>query len=331
MRLILPPVAYLLPRRLAIGVADICSLVLLILPSPGFVEYWKMRAAFGKGRMESVRLSRLRVRRQLRDFVVLKRILNGREKPRNWRILEKNVEAVRSIRESGCSYIVATAHFHREALIALSCPEIVPGKLLQISHPTPPPIGSVANLIRLVRRDGLYRTLYHQRIRMLLTLMARAYSAAWDRTVDYTYVSPELAAAGGLSSAITVYQRLKRPGNVVNIHIDSLWLKLQSGSHCRAFAGLEDSVFSTGAAQLAKLARCPILSCIYWARDDGTIVVEWGKPILRVDDEVQVTNDLLQMMEGAIGERPAHYVLEIGSQRRWDAACGRWTSNTVPR
>ncbi len=64
-------------------------------------------------------------------------------------------------------------------------------------------------------------------------------------------------------------------------------------------------VFSTGAAQLARLAHCPIISCVHTLESDGTIVLEWGVPICvagaEARDDAQVMDQLLNTIEIAVG------------------------------
>ena len=112
MQLVLAPAAYLLPRRWALAVANVLSLGLVLLPSPGMVTYCRMRRAYGKGWLRSFQLAWGTVARPYRDFVTLKRILYGREDVSTWRIIERNSDEVASLRETGQSFIVATAHLH---------------------------------------------------------------------------------------------------------------------------------------------------------------------------------------------------------------------------
>ena len=111
MQLVLTPAAYIMPRRLALQAANVIALLLLILPVPGFHIYWEMRSAFGKGRIKSLYLTWEWLARPLRDFVVNKRLLYKRENPFNWKIIERNVDSINSLRESGESYIITVAAF----------------------------------------------------------------------------------------------------------------------------------------------------------------------------------------------------------------------------
>jgi hypothetical protein len=117
MQLVLAPSAYLLPKRWALTVAKVLALSLVILPSPGVITYCRMRRAFGEGRLRSFQLAWESIARPFKDFVTLKRVLYGREDVFRWRIIERNSAEVSSLRKTGRSFIVATAHFQRAALL----------------------------------------------------------------------------------------------------------------------------------------------------------------------------------------------------------------------
>lgn len=302
MQLVLTPAAYLLPRSWALAVANVLSLLLVVLPSPGMVTYARMRRAFGEGRLRSFQLAWGSVARPYKDFVTLKRVLYGREDVSGWKIIERNSDEVASLRDSGQSFIVATAHFARAALLAIACPSITPGNLITVGHPPPAKI----------------RSPFHLRLRIQYGTMLKALSSVWRRPGEFAFTGSSQSAAS------LIYERLRKPGNIVSIHVDAPWPKCPKGSYSRPFAGLRDRTFSTGAAQLAALTRCPIVTCVYWQQDDETVIVEWGSPIRRIDDETDTIDDLLDKLEAAVGERPMQYMLDIGGERRWNEARKRW-------
>jgi lauroyl/myristoyl acyltransferase len=199
---------------------------------------------------------------------------------------------------------MASAHFKRTAAIAMACPRITPGTFIQVSIPTP----------KQVKRP------HDLRLRIQYGTTLDAASTVWRRPFEYAYTT------NGLSGTRLLYKRLSKPGSVVDIHVDAPWPRGTTGSFCRPFAGMKDRSFATGAAHLAKVCRCPIISCVYWQEDDGTVYLQWGTPILHVDDEIDTMNRLLDTLEVAIGERPTQYVLDIGHDRRWNAALRRWES-----
>ncbi len=302
MQLVLAPAAYCLPRSWALKIAKAVSLSLIVLPVPGMTSYRGMRRAFGQNRYHSFLLTWGWLARPFLDFVILKRVLYGREDVAHWRIVERNAETVARLREAGRSFIVATGHFQRVAFQATACPCVSPGALVQVGHPPPQKIQSLFDL----------------RILLQYGTMLKAVSSVWHRPFEFAFTGH------GRSAATLLFDRLRKPGHVVNIHVDAPWPNSSTGSFCRPFAGFRSRSFSTGAVQLAQLTRCPIVSCIYWQEDDGTIVLKWGSVIENVDDEIDTMNRLIDPLEDAVGERPTQYVLDIGRERRWNHALMVW-------
>lgn len=318
MRWVLPCAARSLPRAWACWLADGLSWLLVVLPEPGQAAYWRLRDVFGRSRLSTLRLVRRRLARPLRDCVVHRRILAGREDPLGWRINERHRERVADVVDSGESYILATAHFQREALMALALPSITPGTLVQAGLAAPPGGGSLGALVRDARARGVHRALVDARTRLQLSTLCDAYVTVGNRGTEIVRVG------GDNVSAKLLYDRLRRPGTVVNIHIDAVWTKRHTGSFARPFAGLASRDFSLGAAQLAKLTGRPIVGCVYWTAPDGSVVVDWTTKIARVGDERDAMSRLIDAIETAVGERPDEYTLDIGDDRRWDADAGCW-------
>jgi lauroyl/myristoyl acyltransferase len=283
-------------------VAKVLALSLVVLPEPGMSIYWSMRQAFGESRLRSFQLAWEWLRRPFLDFVMLKRVWYGREDVSKWRIVEQNSDEVARLRETGESFIVATGHFQRVALLATACPRLAPGNWVQVGLPPPSEI----------------RSLNDWRIRLQYGTMLDVLSSAWSRSFEYAFTK------SSQSTAMLLYERLRKPGNIVSIHVDAPWPQSPTGSYARSFAGLTSRDFSTGAAQLASLAQCPIVSCVYWQEDDGTLVLRWGSPIQPADNEIDTMNRLIDTLEVAIGERPTQYVLYTGCDRRWNATTKRW-------
>jgi lauroyl/myristoyl acyltransferase len=306
MSLILYPSAYILPRKFAVGIADVLSMLLLISPGSIVNAYLQMRCGFGKGWLGSLALAYKWLRQPFRDFVLFHRIINRREALSNWNIVEKNVEAVKTLRESGEPYVVATGHFLREAILSVGTPKI-PG------HP----------ILLVAEMPERVRSLYELRIRIQFGALLKAAS----------YLEKETdIVSTGISSYKKILGALREKGNVLLIHIDVPWWAVRSGSFPRPFAGHQSLAFSTGAVRLARLAQCPVVSCTYYVEDDGTVVLGWGSPICpkKAADDVRITNALLNDLEIAIGERPTQYILNIGRGRRWnsDKKCWETTSTT---
>lgn len=300
MRLILYPVAYALPRKLALWIANVLALLLVLSPKSGKNTYSQMSQGFGKG-LRSLDLTYKWLRRPFRDFVILTRIINQREDPSKWRIIEKNPEAIKALRESGESYIVASGHFSREALISLFDPRITFGHPIHVAIDVPERIQS----------------LYDRRICIRL--------GALLRTANYLEKKVEILFVGKCPFK-ELLRRLRNQGNVLFIHVDAPWHANRPGSFLRPFAGHQSRAFATGAVRLAKLAKCPVVSCVYRLGKDGTKIIEWGTPYFpqESDDDINITNRLLDHLETAIGERPAQYILEVGGDRRWNSPNKCW-------
>jgi hypothetical protein len=311
MKLILAPAAYALPRKLALALANALALSLVILPRPGLETYWQMRSAFGKSRQDSFYLAWGWLARPFRDFVVLKRLLYKRENPFNWRIVERNVDGINSLRESGEPYIIANAHFAKEPGFSAFSPGVTYGHPVQVAD-TP--------LKRI-------RSLYDLRNRIQYGTLLKAIFSCYGRDTEIIF------SGSDLRTARTLYKRLCKRGNVVFIAVDAPWQKNLTGStYERPFAGHKSRVFPTGAAQLARMTQCPIISCACSLESDGTIVLEWGSPIRcvgnRAENDLKVMDELLNVLEVAIGERPTQYIFEIGRDRRWNSQSKQWEDLT---
>jgi lauroyl/myristoyl acyltransferase len=309
MKCVLAPAAYIMPRRLALQAANIIALLLLILPVPGFHIYWEMRSAFGKGRIKSIYLTWEWLARPLRDFVVNKRLLYKRENPFNWKIVEKNVDSINSLRESGESYIITVAHFSSVSNFCMFSPAITYGQIVHVVFPPPERIRSLKDL----------------RIRIGGGTLMKAFACCWGRANESIF-------SKDLRTARKLYSRLHQRGNVVFIPIDAPWPKTMNGAYERPFAGQKKCVFSTGAALLARLAQCPMIICVPLLERDGTVVLEWGEPIRiagnDATNDVNVMNELFDTLEVAVGERPTQFIFEIGGDRRWNPQSRRWEDFT---
>jgi lauroyl/myristoyl acyltransferase len=300
MAVVLTPASIVLPRRWALFIADICALLLLVSPRSGRPAYFQFRQAFGRGRVGTLMLTWQWLRQPYRDFVILKRVINRREDPTTWQITEKNSAAIDELRNSGKSYIVATAHFLREALHTPFISTITPGHAIWISIDVPKRIQTIKDLRFRVQFGALMQNL-----------------DGCGRYIEMRII--------GESSVKDLVRRLRDKGNVLFISIDAPWRADQPGAHCRDFAGEKRRAFPTGAAKIARLARCPVIACVISVDDQGGKVLEWGDPIYPdKKGDIEIIDDLLDTMEIAVGERPSQYVLPIGGGRRWNAPDRRW-------
>lgn len=306
MRPALALAARILPRRWAMACAEMLSLLLILLPTAGPPTYWSIRTAYGKGRWKSFRLTWGWLGRGYKDFVVARRILDGRENPAGWVIVERNAEAIEELRNGSASCIVATGHFMMHASYALYSPKLTLGRPIRVSLPVASPVRNV----RTVRLDYQFGTYVQAMLR------------CWTPAPEVIFLGSDLRGTR------KIYERLREPGNVVFLDVDAAWKKSISGSFERPFAGHRSRAFATGAAQLSRMAQCSVVACVPYLDDAGRFVLDWGIPIragggdARSDEEVM--NLLLDHLERAIGDRPAQYALDIGGERRWDASAKHW-------
>ena len=303
MILVLSPAAYVLPRKWALWTANALSLLLVISPMSGMKVYSDMRHAFGKGRLGSLDLTRRWLGQPFRDFVIQKRVLINREDITKRRIIERNAGAVKTLRESGEPYIMATGHFLREVILGMFSPNIIYGHPILVSLDVPERIRNLNDL----------------RIRIQFgTLLKNNF--CWGREIELVFV--------GKYPFKNLISRLRERGNVVFIHVDAIWHADRPGSYLRPFAGHKSRVFATGVARLARLAQCQVVTCVHWMESDGTLALEWGTPIRpphhEKDDDIKVMNELIDGMEVAIGKRPTQYVLPVGGDRRWNPGKQSW-------
>lgn len=305
--LVLSAAARVLPGRWAVGIANILPVFLIALPQPGLQAYWELRSAFGSSRLRSFSLAWARLARPFRDFVVHKRIAFAREDTAQWRIVERNVGAINMLRASGKPYIVAPGHFAQPTMLAMFAPQITPGRAVALSNSAPQKIRTLKDLRTWIQA----RTLFV------------AMRSCWRRPFELVLNGQDPFPSR------TLLNRLLEPGNVVFIHIDAPWEgKSTKGSFRRPFAGDREHTFATGAVQLARLAQCPIISCVYLSDRDGTRVLEWGEVIRPASEpassDVDVMNRLLDVLEAPIGEHPTQYIQEIGYGRRWNPKTRCW-------
>ncbi len=303
MLLVLRPAADFLPRKAALWLADLVALALAAVSSGARGFQHELLATFGG----DAALARWRARETMalpfRDFVMLRRIVNGRENARAWTIEERNVEAVQALRSSGVPFIVALGHFARRAVWCVHLPQIIPQRPLVVVNP-PPPFSLRPHALRNYLQFGL----------MLDSLGV---------------IRPDLQLYyAGRSSADALVQWLKAPGSAVVIHADAPW-PFKRGAIERPFAAGSSRSFATGVAKVARLAQCPIAPCVTTITAEGKIVFEWGDPISpgRPDDaasDALVTSAVLDPLEAGIGRYPEQYVLDFGNGRRWNREAGCW-------
>jgi lauroyl/myristoyl acyltransferase len=307
MRVLFPFAVRTFPKRLTILLVDIISGILILLPEPGIDIYRMMRRAFGLNFLKSLALSRKWLARPLEDFIFAKRLTCQPKIIMNYKIIERNVSGVSELRKSGVSYIIACGHFAREAIMGLYLPEITPGNIFHVSLP----LSQEANHIH-DRRNNL----------QLATLLS-AFPILRGNSHKIVYTGSKSDAA------VELYFSLNKPGNVVIINIDAPFKIGSVGTFVRPFAGEKAKAFALGAIKLGRLCQCAVISCTCWVEGNQDIILEWGDPLRlpkQGDTEADILsiNKLLDKLEIAVGRRPSQYVLEIGSDRRWDPITERW-------
>jgi lauroyl/myristoyl acyltransferase len=265
-----------------------------------------MRHSYGRSRLRSLRLTWDYLNQPLRDFVILRRLISKQENPRRWKIVEVNGEGIERLRTSGRPYIVATGHFAREALMSISSPTVTPAPPFQVSHEPSSHPESPQDV----------------RVWLQLTTLLAAQQSCWERPFNYVY------AGGGHLPFRKLVRALSDGPAVVFVGIDAPWHRSGPGAYERPFAGFEKRAFATGVAQLARWARCPVIGCVYRMDGPRRRVIEWGTPIEcdgnSSPTEREIMDSLLDFLEVAVGRYPEQYVLEIGSERRWDEGRRRW-------
>lgn len=301
---LLRPAASYLPRRWALALADAVGAILAAMPS-GRSARLATQAAFGQTASPD-RLAREWLTRPYRDYVVLRRVLVGREDITQWHLEHRGLERCPVLREPGQSVIVATGHIARVPTYAVYFPDVVPKKLAAV-------------VATLDRRSVNPTSL---RLRLQFGQMMDAISHARRGDVD-------LVEVGGRGVAGRLLEHLKQPGNLVIIAVDAPWPADRPGSFERPFAGHENQSFATGAVRLARLAQCPVVTCVSYLEDDERIVLEWSEPVppppaADRSADARVTSGLLDTIERAVGRHPTQYVLKIGDDRRWDPATEQW-------
>jgi len=306
MLLVLRPTASLLPFARALSIARGFGYVSAVIPGYGLGKTRQIAHAFGPiGAIAALRQAAEHIARPLCDSVVLRRALRGVPDRNQWRIEQRSLPCVDRVRASGETFILATAHFARQAFMALAHREILPHDITSVSLPLP----------KRTRNPYTWWARYHYGQILECSRASRP---------EIRFVYP--VRSGAYRQLV---ETLRKPGNVVMVHIDAPSTSTGVDTFCRPFAGLESRRFATGAARLSRTTGRPIVVCIPYLKDDRTIVLDWTRVIEPQDGggieaDRRVTDTILDDIEQAIGRRPGQYVLECLGARRWDARAERW-------
>jgi lauroyl/myristoyl acyltransferase len=303
MSIVLRLAAFLLPRRAALALARTCGMVMLWMPTSGRKCLRSMQKCFGLRGAEARSLAAEYLARPFCTFVVFDRILHSRERPDVWPIREKNSGEVEALRNSDRPFIIATGHFQRESTWMLYSSIASPGNLAGVFAPLAARSCQPHNIRERVHFGQLLKTL------------------RWFRP------DLNLITVGG--STAKMLEHLKSPRSRLVVGVDAFRSAGTGPAFTRPFAGMRTRTFSVGAAMLSRIAQCPLIACVSFVDDDGTIMLEWGRVIPPPDPgelaaDRRTTNAILDCIEEAIGRRPTRYVLYFGEERRWNPIVGAW-------
>jgi lauroyl/myristoyl acyltransferase len=308
MILVLRPTATLLPFARALSIARAFGYVNAVMPAFGVRKTRLIAHAFGPiGAIDALRLAAEHVARPLCDSVILRRALRGFPDRNHWRIEQRGRPCVDRVWASGETFILATAHFTRQAFMALAHREILPHDITSVSLPLP----------RRTRDPRTWWAQYH-----------------YGQILECSRASrPEIKFVYPVKSGAyrQLVETLRKPGNVVMVHIDAPATSMGVDTYCRPFAGLESRRFATGAARLSRVTGRPIVVCIPYLEDDRTIVLDWTRVIEPpegggIEADRRVTDTMLDDIERAIGRHPDQYLMDFLGTRRWDASAERWVT-----
>ncbi len=303
---VLVPAARLLPRRLALALADASGYLQASLPNAGATAArCEVRAATGLAGIALWRATAARLAGPRRDIVLLRRMRALREHPRAWPLREVGGERVHALAAAGKPFIIAAGHFYYAADL------VIPVVLF-------PGIGGRGVKAAIPERR-LDPEVLHERLlnHSLLGLRARLTGDAHERLV------PEV----GRGSVVQAVERvLSQPGGATRILIDAVWTK---AGYDRPFAGMASRRFALGAARIARRAQCPVVFELAVFEPDGGVCVAWGPYVdpPAPDDEaadVRVMDQLIDHLETCVARFPLQYLHPMGCDRRWAATAARW-------
>jgi lauroyl/myristoyl acyltransferase len=307
MELVLGPAADWLPLDEALRRARTMSRLLVSTTYEGRNMRREMERAFACASEEAAELTAGWFERQLRDFVFLRRVAAGLPLPSLEHVTQTGSTAALELVSQPGRLIVATGHFAREAAIALYSARWTPGAVHTVWAPVEAP---------------RYRP-YPLRMGLQFATLLAAVRALRGDAGRLIHVEEKGAAFRTLARLLAQGQEK------VNISVDSYWHKGRSSTYERPFAGEARKAVSVGPARLARVTQTPVVICVPYVGARGEIVLEWSGPFAPPapdahDQDRALTDLLLGVLEGAVGERPTQYVLSVGGDRRWHPARRRW-------
>jgi lauroyl/myristoyl acyltransferase len=304
--LLLVPAARFAPKRVAYALADAAGIIDAVVPSEAARAARAEAAAVGLRNRAARWFAAARLAAPRRDLVDSARLRAGRDDINRWRFSEEGGDPVRAIRRCGRPLLVVSGHF-RGAVDTAARVQLAPWSVAKgIRNPVPPIRFSPHAL-----RERLQNKISYG--------LARQLTGARE-SWDYAFVGKE-------NIQDRLLRELAGPNGWARIQIDAIWEK--PGAYRRPFAGMRERGFALGAARIARLAQCAVVTFLVTEEADGTIRVAWGRPILppAADDkasDVEFMNELLDAIERDVGRYPLQYLHPIGGDRHWDAAAEQW-------
>lgn len=304
--LVFRPAAFVCPEPLIWGLSYACALV-VVLQASGRRMAQDYRCAFGVTRGAAFRMAIRTHARRFHEFALQQKAIIGWHKAFGFPVqLEADDEARRIVDGDG-SFMLAMAHFERtDAYSTLVHPEVFHGR----------PIYAVAfKLPNFVLLPHFWRMSLQLRQLLRVSLRAR------PKGLEFVYL-------GGATEKLV--EKLRTERSIVSVNIDAHWPRGKNSSLSRPFAGASQRTYSTGSAKIARLAGAPLLLGLPVMSDDGRSVrmrvfgpFRSTAPSAEQQD-VDVTNQVLDVIEREVGERPCEYLLDIGGERRWNRREHEW-------
>jgi lauroyl/myristoyl acyltransferase len=304
--LIFRPAAFVFPEPVIWGLAYACAVV-IVLQSAGRCMAQEYRTAFGVSRRAALRMAIRAHASRFHEFAFQQKIILGWLDPFKTPVHIEASDEARAILAGPGSFMIALAHFERTtAVAAIFHPKVFDQR----------PVYAVAfKLPNLVFLPHLWRM--SLQLRQLLRATRRARPAG----LEFVYL-------GGATAKLIDTLRTGRAMATVNI--DAHWPRGRSSSLTRPFAGAMHRTFSTGSAKLARLAGAPLLLAIpVMSEDHSAVRMRLFGPfrssaVSADQQDVEITQQMLDAVEREVGERPCEYVLDIGGDRRWDPDTQSW-------
>ena len=310
--LIFRPAAFVFPNRVIWGLAYVCA-VPVVLQASGRRMAEDYRAAFGVSRRTALRMALRAHASRFHEFAYQQKVILRWHDPFRLPVrIEANDEA-RAIVDGAGSFMLAMSHFERtDATAALFHPKAFHGR----------PVYAVAfKLPNFVFLPHLWR------MGLQLRQLLRATRRARPEGLEIVYL-------GGSTGRLI--HRLRSERAIASVNIDARWPRGRNSSLTRPFAGATQRTFSSGSARLARLAGAPLLLGIPVMSDDGKAVrMRLFGPFRsnapsEDQQDIDVTQQILDVIEREVGARPCEYLLDIGGDRRWSADEQAWRAAPLP-